>query len=146
MGCAAMPTTWRSRCSQARFTIPMRRPQGSSKVANALSRRVLAIETASTSRVTWPAPPRLRREVCHAVSYGIAVYIYWSDHPPPHFHADYAEHGALIDIEEGVLIAGVLPRRAALVEEWRALHEEELKRAWERAERHEDPGTIEPLP
>jgi hypothetical protein len=30
--------------------------------------------------------------------YGILIQIFWRDHGPPHFHALYGEHEALIDI------------------------------------------------
>ena len=79
--------------------------------------------------------------------YGLVVYMYWGDHSPPHFHAEYGEQQALIVIADGRVYAGSLPPRALrLVREWRRLHLEELQRAWELASRHEDPGTIEPLP
>jgi len=79
--------------------------------------------------------------------YGIVIYMYWSDHPPPHFHAEYGEHQALITIVDGSLFAGSLPPRALrLVEEWRALHLDELRAAWDRAVQREHPGTIDPLP
>jgi hypothetical protein len=79
--------------------------------------------------------------------YGIVIYMYWSDHPPPHFHAEYGEYQALIEIETGAVFAGSLPRRALrLVEEWRQIHHVDLRAAWERASLREDPGTIEPLP
>ncbi|MCK6040327.1 DUF4160 domain-containing protein, partial [Klebsiella quasipneumoniae] len=32
-----------------------------------------------------------------SIFYGIVIQIYWADHPPPHFHARYAEHEAQID-------------------------------------------------
>ena len=41
--------------------------------------------------------------------YGIAVRMYVRDHPPPHFHAVYAEHEAWILIETGEIIEGTLP-------------------------------------
>jgi hypothetical protein len=44
--------------------------------------------------------------------YGIAIYMYYRDHPPPHFHAIYGEFEALIDVASGAVIEGVLPRRA----------------------------------
>jgi hypothetical protein len=44
--------------------------------------------------------------------YGIVIQMYWQDHPPPHFHALYAEYGALIDIRTQEVIEGSLPRRA----------------------------------
>lgn len=79
--------------------------------------------------------------------YGIVIYLYWSDHPPPHFHAEYGSDEALVAIADGTVIAGSLPRRAIrLVEEWRRLHLDELRIAWERASDREDPGTIDPLP
>jgi len=63
--------------------------------------------------------------------YGIAIYMYFADHNPPHFHAIYAEHEALIRIDDGGTIRGDLPRTAArLVEQWRALHQDELLANW----------------
>ena len=34
--------------------------------------------------------------------FGIKIYIYWDDHVPPHFHAEYNGHQVLVDIEENV--------------------------------------------
>ena len=57
--------------------------------------------------------------------------MYFADHNPPHFHAIYAEHEALIRIDDGSTIRGDLPRTAArLVEQWRTLHQEELAANW----------------
>lgn len=36
--------------------------------------------------------------------YGIVVYMYWTDHPPPHFHAEYGENQAVIAIADGSLV------------------------------------------
>ena len=30
--------------------------------------------------------------------YGIIIQMFWNDHAPPHFHARYGEHMALINI------------------------------------------------
>jgi len=79
--------------------------------------------------------------------YGIVIYMYWRDHGPPHFHAEYGDHEALIVIEDGRVFAGSLPPRALrLVREWHRLHGDELREAWDRAVFREDPGSIEPLP
>jgi hypothetical protein len=79
--------------------------------------------------------------------YGLVIYMYWLDHAPPHFHAEYGDHEALIVIGDGSVFAGTLPPRALrMIREWRQLHLDELQAAWERASRRENPGTIEPLP
>jgi hypothetical protein len=79
--------------------------------------------------------------------YGIVIAMYFDDHPPPHFHAKYAEHQAQIDIATGKVINGELPRRAReLVEEWTTLHRDELMTNWDLAVRQEPLNRIEPLP
>ncbi|MDP9419401.1 MAG: DUF4160 domain-containing protein, partial [Actinomycetota bacterium] len=66
--------------------------------------------------------------------YGIAIYLYYEDHGPPHFHARYGEHQAQVDIATGDLLDGDLPRRARrLVTEWTDQHRQELLECWERA-------------
>jgi len=59
--------------------------------------------------------------------YGIAIYIYYRDHQPPHFHAIYGAEEAAIEIATGAVIAGKLPRRARImVEDWLAAHRAEM--------------------
>lgn len=78
---------------------------------------------------------------------GIVIKMHYNDHPPPHFHADYGEYKAKISITRLEMIAGWLPPRIMrLVREWGALHRDELVADWWRAQRHEPPVTIEPLP
>ena len=45
-----------------------------------------------------------------SVFYGIVIQMFWRDHAPPHFHALYAEHEALIDLRDFRVIRGSLPR------------------------------------
>ncbi len=79
--------------------------------------------------------------------YGILIQMYFGDHPPPHFHALYAEFEALIDIQTFEAIRGDLPRRAmALVLEWAQLHSEELREDWELCVQNQTPLKIVPLP
>ena len=78
--------------------------------------------------------------------YGIIIRMYAEDHPPPHFHAQYAEFNAIVDIAGLGVIAGRLPSRAlGLVVEWASQHQEELSDAWLKASRSEAPEKIEPL-
>ena len=69
-----------------------------------------------------------------------------NDHAPPHFHALYAEHEALIDIGTLKVIEGDLPRRAlGLVLEWAREHRQELMEDWELCSRNQHPRKIQPL-
>jgi hypothetical protein len=78
--------------------------------------------------------------------FGIVIRMFWSDHAPPHFHAFYAEHEVLIDIQTLGTIRGQLPRRAlALVLEWAASHRAELMEDWELCRQNQPPNMIEPL-
>jgi len=83
-------------------------------------------------------------EICRF--YGIAIYIYFNEHQPPHFHAIYDSHEALISIPSFSVIAGSLPPRSlGLVVEWASIHRVELENAWRQAMDHQKPDRIEPL-
>jgi len=78
--------------------------------------------------------------------FGIAIYIYWREHPPPHFHARYAGDEVLISIDDlSVLEGSVSPRALGLIIEWATLHQNELLTAWADAEALRPLGKIEPL-
>ena len=79
--------------------------------------------------------------------YGIIIRMYFDDHPPPHFHAEYSGESAVIDINTLAVINGSLPPRAmGLVTEWTLLHQTELLDFWNRASNLESIGKIDPLP
>jgi hypothetical protein len=87
------------------------------------------------------AVPRL------AAFYGIVIWMYRPDHPPPHFHAQYGEHVAQIELDSLRVINGTLPPRALrLVRQWARLHPEELADNWTRAQELEPLVPIDPLP
>lgn len=78
--------------------------------------------------------------------FGIVIQMYWREHAPPHFHALYAEHEALIDIRTLELIGGNLPRRAmAMVREWAADHRADLMEDWALCQNKQLPHRIPPL-
>lgn len=81
-----------------------------------------------------------------SVFYGVVIQMFWDDHAPPHFHAIYAEHEALIDIRTLDVIEGQLTRRAmTLVLEWAQEHRAELMEDWELCARRLSPKKITPL-
>ena len=78
--------------------------------------------------------------------YGVVIRIFHNEHPPPHFHAEYADSLASISIETLDVLVGSLPRRAlVLVLDWAALHQQELREDWELCLRKEQPKKIQPL-
>ncbi len=78
--------------------------------------------------------------------YGIIIRMYPTDHPPPHFHAEYGEYEALIAIADGEIIAGSLPTRAFhLVNDWANIHRDELAGLWEVARQSKPLRKLEPL-
>jgi len=57
--------------------------------------------------------------------------MYFGDHMPPHFHAEYAEFTAQISIGNLGILQGYLPPKAlALVIEWASMHQDELLKNW----------------
>jgi hypothetical protein len=78
--------------------------------------------------------------------FGILIKIFYDDHNPPHFHAEYGDSMALIDMRNLSVFAGWLPPRAlGLVIEWATLHREELLADWERAQTQQELQKIAPL-
>jgi hypothetical protein len=76
---------------------------------------------------------------------GIIIAMYYRDHPPPHFHAIYAEHEATVAIESGE-VNGYLPARVlALVQEWRVIRQAQLLEAWALAAAQKPLPNIPPL-
>ena len=81
--------------------------------------------------------------------YGIIIRMYLLDnqhHNLPHLHAKYAEFEASISLDEGVILAGDLPRKQLrLVQAWIELRRDELLADWELAVNGENPYKITPL-
>ena len=44
--------------------------------------------------------------------YGILIKMYFGDHVPPHFHAEYNEFSAQISIVDFAIVEGQLPPKA----------------------------------
>jgi hypothetical protein len=71
--------------------------------------------------------------------FGIVIKMFYDDHNPPHFHAEYGGDVALIDIRSLAVFSGGLPPRVTgLVIEWATLHQQELLADWDRARAREE--------
>lgn len=78
--------------------------------------------------------------------FGIIIKMFHDDHPPPHFHVEYGDHRAIVNIRDLVVAAGELPPRVlGMVLEWAAIHRDQLLEQFERAKRHEPLERIAPL-
>ena len=80
--------------------------------------------------------------------YGIIIRMYCSpgEHNPPHFHAYYQNHRAIINIRKCEISEGKLPKKQSkLVLAWSEIHKDELLADWKLASKGELPFPIEPL-
>ncbi len=72
--------------------------------------------------------------------------MYFNDHAPAHFHVQYAEYKATVDIQLLSIASGELPRRAQeLVLDWAELHQQVLLEDWRLCMEKQQPKPIAPL-
>ena len=78
--------------------------------------------------------------------YGIVVFMNYSDHQTPHFHARYQDQEVIVEIESGI-VRGTMSRQALrMVIEWSERHQEALLRDWQLALARQPLEQIPPLP
>jgi hypothetical protein len=78
--------------------------------------------------------------------FGIIIRIYYSDHNPPHFHAQYGDHEVIIEIKSGRVLKGKLPTRLQyFLELWRRKNADEIMEAWDSAQHFKVPKRVKPL-
>jgi hypothetical protein len=79
--------------------------------------------------------------------HGVSIYMYYSDHPPPHFHAMHGDDEAVITVAPPGLQQGSLPRRALTrVLNWTGLHQADLLTNWRLSQAGQPLNPIPPLP
>ena len=72
--------------------------------------------------------------------------MYFNEHNPPHFHAEYNEFRASISINNLGLIEGKLPSKVmSLVVDWAQDHQEELQENWNSIKETGNYHKIDPL-
>lgn len=89
----------------------------------------------------------LNQQVMPEISkfFGIIVSLYWRDHNPPHIHFTYGEYECSISVLDRVVDGKAPSKVIAKVNEWMDLHESEILTLWEKAQKGEKIGRIEPL-
>ncbi len=64
--------------------------------------------------------------------FGIVIKMFFDDHNPPHFHAEYQGDMAVFDFRGNILAGDIRSRTAVrLIREWIDLHQTELAENWE---------------
>ncbi len=78
--------------------------------------------------------------------YGIVIKMFYREHNPPHFHAEYGEYKAEIKIKDlGIRIGYLPPKAMTLVIEWAMIHKDELMEVWNAAAKQDPMFLIKPL-
>ena len=75
--------------------------------------------------------------------YGISIFINFSEHNPPHFHAWHGGRKGVFLIKTGEMMSGEMSLRdKKLIAAWAELYRKELMVNWNIARRH---GTVVPI-
>jgi hypothetical protein len=83
-------------------------------------------------------------EICRF--FGIIIRMFFDEHDPPHFHAEYQGNKAVFDFSGNVMKGTLISRTATkLVREWIDLRLDQLKEDWELARAGKEVKQIAPL-
>ena len=81
-----------------------------------------------------------------SIFFGIVIRMFYNDHEPVHFHAEYQGQRGKFDLT-GRLIAGSIVSKTAqrLIRQWARQHQVEILTNWQRMKAGKPLETIEPL-
>ncbi len=79
--------------------------------------------------------------------FGIIIRMFYSEHNPPHFHAEYQGSEGIFNFE-GEMLQGNIKSNTALklIKEWAVLRNKELEENWKNITDKAAINKIEPLP
>ena len=78
-----------------------------------------------------------------AIVDGVKIQFYADEHPPPHFHAVFAEFVAQIRIDPPTVVRGSLPHaKLKTVMVWASSHRDALMHAWTAVEAGRKPEKL----
>lgn len=82
-------------------------------------------------------------EICRF--YGIIIKMYFNEHNPPHFHIEYQDYEAIVNIETGEVTGNISRRALKLVYDWLDQNKDALLENWRRIEDRKPLHKIKPL-
>ena len=78
--------------------------------------------------------------------FGIVIRMFYRDHEPAHFHAEYQGQQGKFTFDGELLVGNIRSRTALrLIREWSRLHQAELEANWARIHEGNPLDRIEPL-
>jgi hypothetical protein len=81
-----------------------------------------------------------------SIFFGIVVRMFYKEHEPPHFHAEYQGQEGKFDFNGRVTIGNIQSRTALrLIRQWAALHHADLEANWAKMKAGQPLDKIAPL-
>jgi len=81
-----------------------------------------------------------------SVFFGIVIRMFYKEHKPAHFHAEYQAQQGKFDLDGNMIVGNIQSRTALrLIWEWASLHRRELEVNWENMKAGRPLDRIEPL-
>lgn len=78
--------------------------------------------------------------------FGIVIRMFYNDHDPPHFHADYQGQRGKFNLDGNMVVGNVYSKTALrLIRDWAVLHRSEIEANWQKAKDGRPLEGIEPL-
>ncbi len=77
--------------------------------------------------------------------YGIIISMYYDDHNPPHFHAQFDDFEAIFNFEGEILTGDFPSGKKRLVAAWVEIHRDELAANWKLAKAGQALYRIDPI-
>ncbi len=76
---------------------------------------------------------------------GIIISMFYNEHAPPHFHANYDDFSITVEIETGIVEGKFSKRALRAVLEWQEMYKDQLLIDWKLAKEHKELKSIPPL-
>src|SRR4029450_9329733 len=77
--------------------------------------------------------------------FGIVIRMFYNDHEPPHFHAEYQGQRGKFDLNGEMMVGNIQSRRGRrLTRGWTLLHQAEISANWQRIKAGEPSIVLNP--